>query len=66
MSHEPPKPADVLAALRVQLQNLNQFAALYPDDPFYARAAEQVAAIVVGLESRAAPRILDPVPPDPG
>jgi hypothetical protein len=55
MIHEPPRPQDVTLALRAQVEKLRQLAALNPDDPFYAHAAEQVAAIVAGLESRAAP-----------
>jgi len=55
MINEPPRPQDVALALRAQVEKLRQLAALKPDDPFYAQAAEQVAVIVAGLESRAAP-----------
>jgi hypothetical protein len=47
---EPPHPGALAVALRAQIENL---ATLNPDDPFYAQAAEQLRAIVAGLEERA-------------
>jgi len=77
MIHEPPRPQDVALALRAQVEKFRQLAALNPDDPFYAHAAEQVVAIVAGLESRAVPGAAQlsavpqdnsgiPSPPSPG
>ena len=42
------------ADFRVHLESLRKLAAMHPTDTFYAHAAEQVAAIVTGLEERAA------------
>jgi hypothetical protein len=66
MQTDPPNLGTVLDALRVQVENLRKLAALNPDDPVYARSAEQVEAIVTELESRAAPTFGSPVPPSPG
>lgn len=48
-------PCAPLEALRVALTQLRALAAQPSADPFYAQAAEQVAGIVAGLESRKAP-----------
>src|SRR5262245_5026747 len=67
MIHEPPQPLDVARALRPHVEELRQLAALNPDDPFYAHATEQIAAIVTGLEGRATPSAgLLPDPANPG
>jgi hypothetical protein len=70
MSIEHPVPGPALEALRAALTHLRALAALPSTDPFYASAAEQVAAVVAGLESRVAPspRVTSgiPDPPSPG
>jgi hypothetical protein len=60
-------PSAVLDSLRAALTDLHALAAQPSADPFYAQAAEQVAAIVTELQSRAAPTTgLLPHPPSPG
>lgn len=78
MSTEPLKPDTALDALRAALTQLRALSAVPAADPFYGDAAEQVEAIVAGLESRTTPTAspsatatspsqgLDPVPPNPG
>lgn len=65
----------VLENLRAALTQLRALAAQPSADPVYAHAAEQVEAIVVGLQSRASPATglvpeppggLFPDPPSPG
>jgi len=69
MQPEPLDPGKALDTLRTALTQLRVLAALPSADPFYERSAEQVEAIVTGLESRAAPGPADglfPDPPSPG
>jgi hypothetical protein len=70
MSIEHTTPDAALDTLRAALTQLHALAAVPSADPFYAHAAEQVAAIVAGLETRAAatgePGPNQPTPPDPG
>jgi hypothetical protein len=63
----PPDPNQTLLHLRDALAALRQLAEQPSADPFFQQAAEQVAAIVAGLESRASPtENLLPAPPSPG
>jgi hypothetical protein len=66
MSNEPIKPSAALDTLRTALTQLRALAALPSADPFYAQSAEQVEAIVAGLESRTTASGLYPHPPSPG
>jgi hypothetical protein len=76
MSIEHPTPGAALDSLRAALTQLRGLAAAPSADPFYMRSADQVAAIVAGIEGREAgadPAALappsqgpDPVPPNPG
>jgi hypothetical protein len=79
MSIEHTTVGAALDTLTVALTQLRALVAAPSADPFYAHAAEQVAAIVAGLEGRANAGLLpdphtaasatgglDPVPPNPG
>jgi hypothetical protein len=66
MQIESPKPVDVLNTLTLALTQLRQLAALPDADPCYARAVEQVAAILTELQSRTTPGSGIPSPPSPG
>jgi hypothetical protein len=60
MTIEAPKPLDTLNTLTVALMQFRQLAALPDADPFYARSAEQIAAIVTELQSHATPAASPP------
>jgi hypothetical protein len=68
MSIEHTTPGAALDTLRAALTQLRALAAAPSADPFYAQAAEQVAAVVAGLEKRVSPgaTIGLPDPPSPG
>jgi hypothetical protein len=71
MSIEHPSPGTALDALHAALTHLQALAAMPSADPFYASAAEQVAAIVAGIEGRVTPTqdtssFGIPLPPNPG
>lgn len=68
MPTEPSDPHELLTILRASLAHLQHLTELHPDDPFYARSAEQVADIVAGLESRVLPAAGSGIPytPSPG
>jgi hypothetical protein len=65
MSLAPPDPGPVLNALTLALTELRKLAALPSADPFYARAGEQVEAIVTELQRRTPPTTT-PLPDHPG
>jgi hypothetical protein len=52
---ERPSPGAALDVLHAALAHLRALAAVPSADPFYAGAAEQVAAIMTGIEGRVAP-----------
>ena len=65
-----PTPGGALEALRAALTHLRALASEPSADPFYAGAAEQVAAIVTGIEGRVTTSQGQsfgiPLPPNPG
>ena len=70
-SREPSQPGaaapnTVLDHLHAALTQLRALAEQPSADPFYAQAAEQVAALITGLQSRATPTFGLPDPPSPG
>ena len=73
MSIEHSTPGAALDTLRAVLTQLRALSTQPSADPFYAHAAEQVEAIIAGLESRASAGVLPdpasglyPDPPSPG